>query len=101
MDSSGEAIEFPIDTPLFKLISTAIKQHDPQGIPVPYMLTGATDAKHVAKLGTICYGFSPMQFAPGMSFFDLVHGHDERVAVSALAWGVRVLYEVVRDFCVV
>jgi acetylornithine deacetylase/succinyl-diaminopimelate desuccinylase-like protein len=99
IDSSGEAVEFPIDTPLFKLIGKTIRQNDPQGIPVPYMLTGATDAKHVARLGTVCYGFSPMQFAPSMSFFDLVHGHDERVAVSALAWGVRVLYEVVNEFC--
>lgn len=100
VDSSGEAIEFPFDTPLFKLIERTLKQHDPQGVPLPYMMTGATDAKHVAKLGAICYGFSPMQFAPGESFFEMVHGHDERVAIAALAWGVRVLYEVVRDFCV-
>jgi acetylornithine deacetylase/succinyl-diaminopimelate desuccinylase-like protein len=98
VDSTGEAVEFPLDTPLFKTIERTLKQHDPQGIPLPYMMTGATDAKHVARLGTICYGFSPMQFAPGESFFDLVHGHDERVAVSALAWGVRVLYEVVSEF---
>lgn len=99
VDSSGEAIEFPFDTPLFKLIGQTLRKHDPQGIPVPYMLTGATDAKHVVKLGAICYGFSPMQFALGLNFFELVHGHDERVGVSALAWGVRVLYEVVREFC--
>ncbi|MFC1465989.1 MAG: M20/M25/M40 family metallo-hydrolase [Candidatus Brachytrichaceae bacterium NZ_4S206] len=100
VDSSGEAVEFPFDTPLFRLIERTLKQHDPHGVPLPYMMTGATDAKHVAKLGAICYGFSPMQFAPGESFFEMVHGHDERVAISALAWGVRVLYEVVRDFCV-
>lgn len=100
VDSSGEAIEFPFDTPLFRLIERTLKQHDPHGVPLPYMMTGATDAKHVAKLGAICYGFSPMQFAPGESFFEMVHGHDERVAISALAWGVRVLYEVVRDCCV-
>ncbi|MCS7056655.1 MAG: M20/M25/M40 family metallo-hydrolase [Thermoflexales bacterium] len=99
VDSSGEAIEFPFDTPLFRLIERALRQHDPQGVPLPYMMTGATDAKHVARLGAICYGFSPMQFAPGESFFEMVHGHDERVAISALAWGARVLYEVVRDFC--
>ena len=98
VDSSSTAIEFPTDTPLFKLIGQTIRQHDSCGIPVPYMMTGATDAKHVARLGTICYGFSPMRVAQGEGFFDLVHGHDERVAVSALAWGVRVLYEVVREF---
>lgn len=99
VDSVGAAVEFPFDTPLFRLIERTLKQHDPQGVPLPYMMTGATDAKHVAKLGAICYGFSPMQFAPGESFIEMVHGHDERVAISALAWGARVLYEVVRNFC--
>lgn len=97
VDSCGAGLEFPFDTPLFKLICRTIKRHDPQGIPVPYMLTGATDAKHVARLGAICYGFSPMQFSPGESFFELVHGHDERVSVAALSWGVGVLYEVVSE----
>ncbi len=97
VDSAGDAIEFPIDTSMFRTISRHLKRHDPQAIPLPCMLTGATDAKHVAKLGTICYGFSPMQLAQGENFFDLVHGHDERVAVSALAWGARVLFDVVSE----
>lgn len=97
VDSAGESIEFPIDTLMFRTISRHLKQHDPQAIPLPYMLTGATDAKHMAKLGTICYGFSPMQLTPGENFFDLVHGHDERVTVSALAWGARVLFDVVSE----
>jgi acetylornithine deacetylase/succinyl-diaminopimelate desuccinylase-like protein len=99
VDSAGDAIEFPIDTPLFKTISQALKRHDAKGIPVPYMMTGATDAKHVARLGAVCYGFSPMQMQPGENFFEQVHGHDEKVSVSALAWGSRVLYEVVREVC--
>jgi acetylornithine deacetylase/succinyl-diaminopimelate desuccinylase-like protein len=97
IDSAGEAIEFPIDTPMFKTISRHLKRHDPHALPLPYMLTGATDAKHVSRLGTICYGFSPMQLAQGENFFDLVHGHDERVAASALAWGARVLFDVVGE----
>ena len=98
IDSFGEALEFPFDTPLFAVIARTLKRHDPAGLPVPYMMTGATDAKHVARLGAICYGFSPLRFAPGERFFDLVHGHDERVAIDALAWGARVLYEVVSEF---
>jgi acetylornithine deacetylase/succinyl-diaminopimelate desuccinylase-like protein len=64
-------------------------------------MTGATDAKHLIKLGTKCYGFSPMKFRPGEHFAELVHGHDERVAIESLAWGVRVLHEVVAEFCCV
>ncbi|MCS7062355.1 MAG: M20/M25/M40 family metallo-hydrolase, partial [Anaerolineae bacterium] len=99
VDSAASGLEFDFDTPLFHVIGETLKRHDPAGIPVPFMLTGGTDAKHVAKLGTICYGFSPMRFAPGERFSELVHGHNERVAVDSLGWGVRVLYEVVSEFC--
>ena len=30
---------------------------------------------------------------------QMIHGHNERVPVDGLAFGVRVLYEVVREFC--
>jgi acetylornithine deacetylase/succinyl-diaminopimelate desuccinylase-like protein len=99
LDSASPPCEFDFDTPMFKTLCAAIKRHDPAGIPVPHMITGATDAKHVARLGTICYGFSPMRFGPGESFFELVHGHDERIAISALGWGVEVLYDVMAGFC--
>ncbi len=95
VDSESRPLEFPTDTPMFQHLSKIIKQHDPNGIPIPYMLTGATDAKHVSQLGNICYGFSPMKFKPGERFMDLAHAHDERLSIDALAWGVRVLYDVV------
>jgi hypothetical protein len=40
-----------------------------------------------------------MKFAPGELFSEMVHGHDERLAIKSLAWGVNVLYEVVDEFC--
>jgi acetylornithine deacetylase/succinyl-diaminopimelate desuccinylase-like protein len=98
-ESVSAPCEFPSDTPLFKTIGRVLKQHDPAAIALPYMLTGATDAKHVARLGTICYGFSPMKFKVGERFAERVHSHDERIAVDSLTWGVRVLYDVVKDFC--
>jgi acetylornithine deacetylase/succinyl-diaminopimelate desuccinylase-like protein len=99
VDSESPPIEFSTDTPLYKLICQTLKQSDPTGIPIPSMLTGATDAKHVAKLGTICYGFSPMKFRAGERFSDMVHGHNERVSIESLSWGVRALYQVVSQFC--
>ncbi len=99
VDSVSPAVEFNTNTPLYRLISQTLRKHDPTGIPLPSMLTGATDAKHVASLGAICYGFSPMKFHPGERFSDMVHGHDERVSIESLAWGVQTLYEVVRNFC--
>ena len=99
VDSDSFPCEFDFATPLFDLIKAKLKQHDPTGIPVPTMMTGATDAKHLMKLGTKCYGFSPMKFMPGEKAIEMVHGHDERVGIDSLAWGVRVLCETVGEFC--
>ncbi len=99
VDSDSFPCEFDFATPLFDLIKAKLKQHDPTGIPVPTMMTGATDAKHLMKLGTKCYGFSPMKFMPGEKAIEMVHGHDERVGIASLAWGARVLCETVGEFC--
>ena len=70
---------------------------DPEGTPVPMMITLGTDAKALAELGIPCYGFAPMRLEPEMPFLSLFHGHDERVPVSALAFGLPVLADVVAD----
>lgn len=95
----GPALEFPLDTPLFSAIRRTLRRHDPDAALAPMLLTGATDAKHVSRLGTICYGFAPMQLKPDEQFMRLIHGHDERLAVESLGWGTRVLAELVSEFC--
>ena len=87
------------DTPLFALIATTLRRHDPRASVVPYMMSGATDAKHLAPLGMPTYGFAPIQFPPGLNVMSLAHAHDERAPVAGLGWGVRVLYEVVKEYC--
>jgi acetylornithine deacetylase/succinyl-diaminopimelate desuccinylase-like protein len=62
-------------------------------------MPGFTDAKQWSRLGAKCYGFMPTRFPDdGTKFSDLFHGHDERIPIDGLAWGVEVLYEVVRRF---
>jgi acetylornithine deacetylase/succinyl-diaminopimelate desuccinylase-like protein len=95
----GAPLETPVDTPLFQAMAAGLGRHDPAAIVLPYMLSGATDAKFAAQLGIKSYGFSPLKLEVGEPFGELIHGHDERVPVRALAFGVQVLYEVVRDFC--
>ena len=72
-------------------------EHDAEATPIPFLLTGGTDAKHVTQLGTKVYGFVPGLYA-GAGEGRRVHSHDERVSVRSLQWGVRVLYEVVERF---
>ncbi len=94
----GVPVEADPASPLFDVIKDVLKQRDPEATVVPVLLTGGTDAKSVTKLGTKVYGFSPELYISGDDSASSVHGHDERVHVSSLQWGARVLYEVVVCF---
>ena len=95
----GAPVEAPAEGPLFDLLVATIRDHDPDGIPLPVMAPFATDAKHTASVGTPTYGFSPLRLDPDERFLERFHGVDERVSVDALRWGLPVLYDVVRRFC--
>ncbi|HEX6291640.1 MAG TPA: M20/M25/M40 family metallo-hydrolase [Herpetosiphonaceae bacterium] len=91
------ALEADPQSPLFDVIAAVLREHDPEATPIPTLLTGATDAKHVAHLGTKIYGFAPSLYE-GPSEWNRIHGHDERVSVRSIRWGTRVLYEIVERF---
>jgi acetylornithine deacetylase/succinyl-diaminopimelate desuccinylase-like protein len=91
------ALEADPQSPLFDVIAEVLKAHDPDATPIPTLLTGATDAKHVAQTGTKVYGFAPGLY-DGPSEWNRIHGHDERISVRSFQWGTRVLYEVVERF---
>jgi len=90
---------FRTDTPLFEAIGRAIEKHHPGAVAVPFMIPGFTDSHAYARLGATCYGFSPVKMPKGMSFTSLYHGHDERIPVEGFAWGLRVLADLVHEFC--
>jgi acetylornithine deacetylase/succinyl-diaminopimelate desuccinylase-like protein len=95
------AVEASPETALFRHLASTVQNHDPTGYPVPYLIPGFTDAKAYTRLGTTCYGFAPVKFDPTheVNFTRMYHGHDERIPVSGLKWGLRVLYEAVSGFC--
>lgn len=90
-------LEAELHSPLFSTIKDVLNEHDAEATPIPFLLTGGTDAKHVTQLGTKVYGFVPGLYA-GAGEGRRVHSHDERISVHSLQWGVRVLYEVVERF---
>ena len=85
------AVETTFDGELVDAMTTALKAEDPGALPIPYMMSGGTDAKSFSQLGIRCFGFSPLQLPKGFHFASLFHGIDERVPVDALKFGVRVL----------
>jgi acetylornithine deacetylase/succinyl-diaminopimelate desuccinylase-like protein len=87
--------EFDHETPLFDAIQSSMKQFDPEGAVVPYMQTGGTDARFLVDRDIHIYGFIPMRYEEGEEFFELCHGHDERVSEANVQFGVQVLFDVV------
>ncbi len=100
-EEEGPALEAELDSPLYEAIQASIAQHYPDVTLVPTMLTGATDAKAVVKLGNgiKIYGFSPQYYEAEMEGLSLVHGHNERISIKSLVFGLRVLADVVWRFC--
>jgi acetylornithine deacetylase/succinyl-diaminopimelate desuccinylase-like protein len=84
---------------LFPVLEAVIRDHDPDGHPVPAMAPFGTDAKHLAGVGTPVFGFSPLRQPPGETYIERWHGVDERVSLEGLRWGLPVLYDAVRRFC--
>ncbi|MDH6194122.1 acetylornithine deacetylase/succinyl-diaminopimelate desuccinylase-like protein [Mycobacterium frederiksbergense] len=90
---SGPALEAEIGTSLLDAIGAALRTEDDIATVLPYMSTAFTDAKWLSPLGINCYGFAPMLLPDDLDFTALFHGVDERLPVSALHFGVRVLEE--------
>ncbi len=90
-------LEYPFEGALVDAMKAAIIAEDPDGHPIPYMLSGGTDNKAFAQLGISGYGFSPLRLPPELDFSALFHGVDERVPVDALTFGTRVLDRLLRS----
>jgi acetylornithine deacetylase/succinyl-diaminopimelate desuccinylase-like protein len=84
-------LEAPADAPLVTAMADAVLAEDPGATIVPYCMSGGTDAKQFARLGIAGYGFTPLLLPPGFDYYQVFHGVDERVPVTALHFAVRVM----------
>lgn len=85
--------------PVYRAIRSTIQAADPGGIPLPYLLTGFTDAREFGRLGMACYGYAPVRFPveDDIKFQKLVHGHDERIHVDGFRWGLQTFWSLIQD----
>jgi acetylornithine deacetylase/succinyl-diaminopimelate desuccinylase-like protein len=88
-------VQFDHDTELFSVLAASTLQFEPDATVVPYMQTGGTDARFLRDLDIHVYGYIPMRPEPGPGFFELCHGHDERVSVANVQFAVQVLFDAV------
>jgi acetylornithine deacetylase/succinyl-diaminopimelate desuccinylase-like protein len=90
-----QGVQFDHESALFGVLTESTRTFEPDATVVPYMQTGGTDARFLADLDIHVYGYIPMRHEPGPGFFELCHGHDERVSVSNVTFAVQVLFDAV------
>ncbi|MFC1963496.1 M20/M25/M40 family metallo-hydrolase [Chloroflexota bacterium] len=86
------------DMGLFDYLAGILRRADPNAIPIPFLLTATTDAKHFAQLGIQSYGFTPMNLPEKFTFFETIHAADERIPVEAVNFGADVIYEALKRY---
>jgi acetylornithine deacetylase/succinyl-diaminopimelate desuccinylase-like protein len=91
--------EFSTETALYKILEKRTRKMDPDGLTIPMLMPGATDACEYQNAGIKVYGFTPGILPPGFPVMQLAHGHDERIPISYFETGLPVLWDVVNDFC--
>ena len=86
------------DMGLFDLLAETLRRADPSGTPIPFFLSGTSDARVFARLGIQTYGYVPCPLPPEINVAELVHGANERIPVESVAFGTNVIYDVLRTY---
>jgi len=86
------------DMGLFNTLAAVLHTLDPDGIPVPYILSASSDARFFSKISIQTYGFIPMQLPKSLDFARLIHAADERIPVEALTFGSEAIYQLLQCF---
>ncbi len=91
-------LENAFEGPLVEAMVSTLRAHDPGAPVLPYLLSGGTDNKSLAKLGITGYGFAPLRLPAELDFPALFHGVDERVPLDALVFGRQVLTDLLLNY---
>jgi acetylornithine deacetylase/succinyl-diaminopimelate desuccinylase-like protein len=86
------------DMGLFDTLAGILREADPDGIPVPLLLSGTTDGRLFSRLGIQTYGFLPTPLPKNFSFTQTIHAADERIPVAAVGFGTDAIYELLQRF---
>lgn len=75
------------DSRAFKLVEQVIGEVFPGVVPVPYCMTGGTDARHYSNLTADAIRFAPLEINEQQ--YQSIHGLDENINVDTLSRGVE------------
>jgi carboxypeptidase PM20D1 len=79
----------------FELLARTVRQIFPQAVVAPYLVIGATDARHYAEISANIYRFLPLE----ADSVDLsrIHGRNERISVKNYAKAIQFYAQLIRN----
>ncbi|PYQ52801.1 MAG: hypothetical protein DMF59_03575 [Acidobacteria bacterium] len=95
---AGEpTLESPSNTELFRVLVAAMKRAEPGSNAAAVVSAGTSDSRYFRARGIVAYGIAPFK----VNYYDAntVHGNDERIRASFFPPGVRLMRQIVNDFC--
>lgn len=95
---AGAAVkETPANTDLYRVLAAELRNSEPGSTVAPTVGAGTSDSRYFRERGVVAYGIAP--FKVNYYDADTVHANDERIRASFLPGGVRLMRQIVRDFC--
>lgn len=85
------------DTDMYRALVAVAKRLTPGAVVGPRLTPGATDMRFLRTKGVQCYGIAPCPV--GEEEESTPHGHNERVRVESVRFGVRWVLEAVLEVC--
>ena len=98
-DLVGDDVEFEVvrhdpgppepDLSFYEPLAEILRELDPDGIPVPMLQAGVTDARFLSRAGVQTYGWLPLKLPESFEPTPLIHNADERVPADAVRFGAE------------
>jgi acetylornithine deacetylase/succinyl-diaminopimelate desuccinylase-like protein len=86
-------------TPLYDTLAGLTERFAPDSKMVPFLITGATDARFFRKIGAECYGYGMFtDKIPLTDFATMFHGDNERIDVESLRLSTELWEALIREF---
>ena len=84
----------PEKSELMNAIATLSRRMDKDAPVIPAMLSGFNDSHYFRQRGLVAYGFVPIELSGQEG--RMVHGADERIAITSLRGGIQRMVELLR-----
>lgn len=86
------------DMGMFDTLAGILRESDPEGVPIPLLLSGVTDGRFFSTLGIQTYGFLPMTLPEDFNFASVIHAANERIPAAAVQFGADAIYKALGRF---